>query len=445
MQPIIHPSQHNRLNFYAHKVREQARHFWQSSPIEKAKKLREVLFYLFIATVATFPLGTAFRETGPILCLAILLPYYYWGWEQSTLKKLPLAFLFALFYGYIIIRIPLSTIPLYGLRDVYPHFWKGFALPFIAMEAIYDKGKLRTALITYIFVTIGEGLDGVWQAITGNDLIHNTPLRSGRLTGSMSTYRVGDFMAMVGVPACGLYYLLNPKKTPLYKIILTTLALSPGIFLWIFAQSRSAYLAVFVSLYILCVFILNRPNIKSIVIPPALLAAAVLLGPRRISLDTARTDGRWELWNFAWEVFIRNPIWGTGAATYNPAFRALGFLPTYDEPSIQHPHNIYLQFLCEMGLVGLIVGCLFWFGFLLWAYKIIRNGMRATPDRETYLHWRITAFFWAGWLAYLVNAFSIHNFYSTWWLALAHTGLGILIGACINAPNNPPTLERPLS
>jgi hypothetical protein len=76
---------------------------------------------------------------------------------------------------------------------------------------------------------------------------------------------------------------------------------------------------------------------------------------------------------------------------------------------------------------------IFLFGFLLWGYRRIRPGLLAEWEgRIGGLYWRLAAAFWVGYAGWLVNGIFGHDFYRTWWLALAMSYLGILIGAAVN-------------
>lgn len=89
------------------------------------------------------------------------------------------------------------------------------------------------------------------------------------------------------------------------------------------------------------------------------------------------SSNRFELWREAWDAFIENPIWGKGWYWFK-------YHNTKGE--IYHVHCVYLQWLCELGLIGSIP---FW-GFTIVAYKhaiylvrrIKRNQFFSSTDKE---------------------------------------------------------------
>lgn len=407
-------------------------------PAQGASHCRAALLWLLFASIITFPLGQAFREGGPLLSLVALALYYYWGWEQSALRKLPVRYLFVLFYALIFLSTLSSIAPATSARIVSPNLWKGFMLPFIAMESIRSWRDLRLLVIGFAIAAFYEGLDGIWQHITGFDFIHKTPIMAGRLTGSMDTYRAGDFMAMVTVPALGICTLLPARLSHRTRLVLACLMLLPALHLLIFAQSRSGYLGFLGGLYCLWVFLLGRPAIRWALLPPLAGVLLVFFGPRRISLEAALQDQRWDLWRLAWRVFESRPWFGAGAGAYNAGFKSLGLLPVAEDPAIQHPHNIYLQFLSDTGVVGFTIAIAFFATMTVWSALRIRSGLKDAAG-DALCHWQLTAFFWAGWVCYLFNAIGAHDYYRTWWLALAMTLLGILLGGCMTGPNDTST------
>jgi O-antigen ligase len=63
------------------------------------------------------------------------------------------------------------------------------------------------------------------------------------------------------------------------------------------------------------------------------------------------STGRFSAWNVAWQVFTKNPIYGVGWFNFRLYY-----------PIISEVHNVYLQILCEFGVIGFmfIVPTMFW-------------------------------------------------------------------------------------
>lgn len=405
------------------------------------RTLERVLFWLFASSILLFPLGQMFRTGMPDVCLPILLWLYVRDWPNRALAHLPVWKLLAIFFAVIALEVIGSHWFSVSWNAVRPNIFRGFLLPFIGMECIRSEQDLRRLIGMCCLTCIIEGLDGLWQFAFGLDLIDNRPplplsgefipgdfrtLLNVRLTGSMGTYRCGNYLALIGLPACGLV-LLWPIKNAWLRCGLTFCLLSPTIFLFLGTQTRAGFMAVTAGLYLIWL-LLTRPAWWKILLPPLAGIALVLYGPHRIALSNILHDGRVLIWKRAWQC-IQAHFWlGTGADTYEPACKALGI--TQNVPP--HPHNIYIQWLVDGGICGFLIMSVCLFGLTGWALLGIRQGLRNNPPESAgHRFWELTTFFWASWAGYLIAGLVGHSFYRTWWVSVSFSILGIVLGACV--------------
>ena len=91
------------------------------------------------------------------------------------------------------------------------------------------------------------------------------------------------------------------------------------------------------------------------------------------------------------------------------------------------------------GIVGFVLGMIFLLGFIWWGYKRIRPRLLAELESKSPSnYWRMTAWFWIGFGGWLVNGIFGHDFYRIWWLGLAMSHLGVMIGAVVNGQDAAP-------
>jgi hypothetical protein len=394
------------------------------------------LFWCFWFSLASFPAGYGLREVMPPLCCIFLLLYYRRAWRQSVLRRLPVRPLFYCLGAMVLIGVVFSEDVPTSLLHAGTGVNKGFILPFIAMECVRDEKDLRRLVWACVLACFWQGLDGLWQAHTGRDFIMGYPCNAGRLTGSLGDYTVGNYIALALVPAFALWFVLRRTLTPAATAFLWLAALWPAFFLLVGAASRSGALALAAAVGLW--FVLAWPEGRRL--KPALCALAVLLAvlalQGRAKVDAVLEDGRWSLWELGWRVFEQHPWLGSGAGTYNEAFRALGLAPEKDLITISHPHNLYLDILYAHGLLGFALGMTALLGFLWWGYRRIRP--RLTAERahgNGSVYWRLTAWFWLGYAAWLANGVFGHDFYRLGWLGLAMSHLGVMLGAVVNGPD----------
>lgn len=394
-----------------------------------------LLFITFWLSLALFPIGYGWREVTPPLCLIFLLIYYRHAWQESVLRRLKVVWLFACVALMSLIGIVFSINPWQSFLHVGMGINKAFILPFIAMECVRTPQNLRQLVWAFVFACFWQGLDGVWQAWSGFDFIMGYAPNSGRLTGSLGDYTVGNYLALALVPAFGVWFILKGQSGSLAALLIFTALFWPAFFLFQGASSRSGALAIAGALALWALINYSWKNWRVYIYPMLVMAGFIICQPARLLPSQVLADDRWDLWHLGWQVFMARPLTGAGAGQYNNAFRSLGLAPQHEAITISHPHNLYLDMLYAHGIVGFIAGMIFVAGFALWGYRRIRKNLLA-ERRTSNIYWRLTAWFWLGYMAWLINGIFGHDFYRIWWLALAMCSLGIMTGAIINAPQS---------
>ncbi|PIE66215.1 MAG: hypothetical protein CSA26_01360 [Desulfobacterales bacterium] len=378
--------------------------------------------------ILCMPLGRAFRETGTVLAACGLLCYYLLDYRHSRFAQFPLKWFFGAFWLYMFIKV-FHSINVHESWYIFEHgLRKGVLFFFVGMECVRSIQDLKRFTILFCIMGCYEGLDGIYQYATGYDLLRGTALFYERLTGSFSTPRVGDLMAVTLPVVTGSFFLWMPARKKQTRSLFTLLILFPALFLLVGAQSRSAYIG-FSCASISMLWFFRGLTWKHIGIIILLLLGVLFGGLERVSMDNALTDSRLlHLWPAAISVFKEMPLLGIGVGGFHEGVQSLGISlpPPWD--SIVHPHNIYLQLACETGIVGLgLFGV--WIGSSLWwSWKKIRFGwlQGATPSA-----WGMAFCFWSSYVGYLATAFSAHDFFRPWWLGLSLAILGITLGACM--------------
>ena len=421
---------------------------WAASVLESWRAMRRerpgefwfaCLFWSFWFSLASFPIGYGMREVMPVLSFIFLLLYYRHEWHNSVLRRLDARRLFYCLWLMVGIGVCFSTDPLASLLHAGTGVNKGFILPFIAMECVRDEKDLRRLVWACALACFWQGLDGIWQAATGRDFIMGYTRNAGRLTGSLGDYTVGNYIALALIPAFGLWFVLRRGLDAVSSAFLCLAVFWPAFFLLQGAASRSGVLAVAASFGFWALLRRRRWQWRILLWPLLALGLFILCQPQRLTPEHVIDDGRWSLWNLGWRVFLEHPWFGAGAGQYNAAFRSLGLAPLKDEITISHPHNLYLDMLYAHGLVGFCLGMIFLLGFLWWGYRRIRPRLAEEyAERDASPYWRLTAWFWIGFAGWLVNGIFGHDFYRIWWLGLAMSHLGVMIGAVVNGADRNP-------
>lgn len=394
---------------------------------------RACLFWSFWLSLAFFPIGYGFREVMPPVCAIFLCLYYRYAWTSSTLHQLGcLASLFLCAAIMTVIGVVFSIHPINSLLHAGMGVNKAYILPFIAMEAAHTRKDLTRLCWACVFACFWQGLDGLWQAFTGFDFVMGYPSK-GRLTGSLGDYTVGNYMALAMIPAFGCWHLLRRRASPYLAAFIMFALLWPGVFILIGASSRSAVLAVAVALGLWGIARFGLRNPAWLALPAAAALCFIIFEGYRFLPENIIGDNRWDLWRLAWRVFMEHPWFGAGAGQYNAAFHALGLAPVREVPTISHPHDLYLDILYAHGIIGFALGMIFFMGFAIWGYCRLAPHIRKASGGMGETRWILAAWFWLGYIGWLVNGIFGHDLYRIWWLALAMSNMGIMIGGIVQA------------
>jgi O-antigen ligase len=94
------------------------------------------------------------------------------------------------------------------------------------------------------------------------------------------------------------------------------------------------------------------------------------------------TVQRMAFWQTALAMWEEHPWVGVGPGNYPVAYAKYYVHPAFPEPLAGHPHNVYLQFLAEVGIVGLAAYLL----LLAWALAAALRALRHLPSHVHF--WR---------------------------------------------------------
>ncbi len=168
------------------------------------------------------------------------------------------------------------------------------------------------------------------------------------------------------------------------------------------SNSRAGFLAM--GAVILCMAWSSRYRIRGLVAVMCVgFASLVMVGDeirdRFDSILTYRYDlsasTRFEVWSFAWELLNENPLMGVGFNQFETArWAMLG--------GTRAAHNIYLQNLAELGLIGHPIWLLLIFGSMFSIFRFMRWSRRLPPNYR----W---AYQWSRGLLLALVAFCIHG------------------------------------
>lgn len=399
------------------------------------------LFWTFFCYVVSFSWGYGVREVLPVIAAIFLAGRWRWSWQESNLRRLPLKWALVMFGCSLCWAVAVSSDPWASFIHVGRGINKQYVMFFVALEAVRGERELRRLVWAGAAALFLQGLNCLWQGSTGLDFIQGAPPKAGRLTGSFGDYWIGNYFALALLPVLGLWIVLRRVLGRAACMLLCAALLWPAMYGIIFSGVRNALLtlaAVLALSWLYAAAVRWRALSRMcavLLLSGGLLLVLGLLSVRPDAFVGAADDGRWSLWRLGLAVFLDNPVCGAGAGQYNAAFRALGLMPLKDAVTISHPHNMYLQVLCETGIIGALLTLVPLGALAVWLERTLRPCLRrecaAALEGECGVHWRLTFFFALGFAAFCINGIVGHDFYRPWYQAMAFTHLGVALGAVL--------------
>ena len=137
-----------------------------------------------------------------------------------------------------------------------------------------------------------------------------------------------------------------------------------------FTKSFGAWFGIIAAVcfgLLLYLFKLRKTRLALIILCLGLVIVLVL-GYFALTQRESSLDARLVIWQKAWQVFKTHPVLGIGPGTFG------NHLPSYPEWGVPQPHNLYLAFLLQAGILGFV-------GFvwlLIWFFK---NGVKLLTAR----------------------------------------------------------------
>ena len=150
------------------------------------------------------------------------------------------------------------------------------------------------------------------------------------------------------------------------------------------------------------------------------------------------SEGRIDAWKAGWGMFKSNPITGIGVDCFPLAYATGNYS---DTRALLRPHNMYIQIISEIGLVGLIA-----FGALLW-YVIasnfrLRRRLKEAGKNDHLFMWISYAITCSIAALFVTSVFGHSLFRAHWYVCAALTAVMMTL---TDQMLNPKSTERPSS
>jgi O-antigen ligase len=168
-----------------------------------------------------------------------------------------------------------------------------------------------------------------------------------------------------------------------YKLIFFAISLFIVVVCFYFTYSYAAWLAVVSSLIIVAI-VKNKKISKSVILVSLIILLSIFISQWNTEKfanlkDFTRSsfESRIMIWKSAGKILDDNPLWGIGPGNFQEKYLEYQqHFPPYLEWAVPQPHNLYLAFWLQAGLLGLA-------GFLILIIKWLQGLLTCVKKQKS--------------------------------------------------------------
>ena len=313
-----------------------------------------IIYILLAIFIFTVHISTAASSTLIALMIAAAIFRYFKYKEIPQIDK-KLVCIFAVYFALQILVAILSLDPKNSIGEVMGEFYRVLLL-FFAMVYIKNFKQLKVILLSFLFASLLNDAAGIFQSVV---------LSGGRAWGLTHWFTMFASVLLIQFPV--QVFIASLSIMPTWSRVLAGITSLLSILCLILSQTRGAWLAF---LAVLTIFILINKNYRTIALK---LFSVILIGFMLISIklpsladrfvsisdmNSATIKERFLMWESATNIFKDYPIHGIGQGMFTEMYNTKYILPEAKERPSEtnkghdHPHNNFMKFLCEGGILG---------------------------------------------------------------------------------------------
>jgi len=346
----------------------------------------------YIATIA-LPFGLIFNRGVAEVCVALIGVMFLansfgnkqWVWLRDPVVKIGLiAWIWLLFISLFAQNVTES----FGVAAP----WIRYLLLYAALrnwvltrtDAIYNLGKILAIIQCFVVI------DTLWQYIFGVSITGHIRDSSGRLTGPLDNVKVGIFIAKMLFPIVGISLFFSSIKESKIGIIGSIFLLIISIATILLTGERTAFASTMIALFVgaFLLAITEKKLIKTIAVVVLIIIMESMFLVKTQSSVQGRSHQFYEIISnylaseygqlqkagllIGWEHLQT----GAGLKGFRELCHHL-FVSGVITTENLHPHNLYIEWLAETGIIGvfLFVSIVFCFFYKTIKYCFAHRGI----------------------------------------------------------------------
>lgn len=337
--------------------------------IHVTSRQRFVLLLLSVVIIQAGSFSAIILLVWIILLLSLSIKY------STSLKGSRLFNFYGLYLVWLLISIFFSPEPIFGLRVFSKYLFPFLVLIVVSSISISDVLFLKylkiafrsliTVNILYVISTLDSGLFNIYNSIFW--------LGTSLMDVNSFTLVIGLILYQITKKKKYLYFLiililipiLTSVRTGLIGLGVTLLAISFFKYKW---RALPFCLIIIVGLVVSFLYV---PGIRDKMFKGAFNnAESIINASEKITLDNIETSGRSDAWKWSLEKFYKGHEYiGSGLGNLQAVF----YSGNHPFGRLKVIHNDYIQILCDIGLIGLILYLLVIISFVVHSFIIYNN------------------------------------------------------------------------
>lgn len=323
---------------------------------------------VFNIVIFLMPFGIVFERKMysnilfPLLVILTGIQIYKNGFKISFYEKF-----LGIFWISIIISLIFANYPINDLGEKFMPYIKWFFFPTIFGQFKISRKREKIVFLSVVITTLYMYKFGLF------DIIKHIKPYTEKEVGYLDIFKMENLMLLQslgggfrlreifptltetalilgGTIIAFILILLNKSTDIKIKLILIPIIIM-GLFQLILTQSRGMYLAFLIVIFSLIMLKASKKilAILSLFVLGALTIFKNTLYVQRFKSISSGDSARIEIYKSAFNIFKNNPVTGIG---FDNFIQATDY---YEKASsYQHPHNMALKMLCEVGIIGFL-------------------------------------------------------------------------------------------
>ena len=365
---------------------------------------------LYLVCINIFGLPTNILE---LLAISAIIIFFAEKWSCLTKKIYTLPKTAFVAISLILIGALLSTLSGDSYASGFGILKSWFVVPILLSFAFYayldSEKSVEKIFVSIYFSSVFVGAVGIIYKIAGIVTYDN------RLS---AFYLSPNYLSMYLAPGIffGLYFLIKSfqnrtiNTTSVFHIISLIIIFIP----FYFTYSYGAWLAVFLSLFVTAVFTTNKKRLLFLGLFLMFIGTIFIFQTNThkfsdLFSERSSLSSRVMIWKASALMLKQHVFLGVGPGNFQLTYLSLQkYFPPYLEWAVPQPHNIFLAFWLQTGILGLS-------GFLLLMLFVIKKLLRIMKNKKdallaapllcffiyTLLHGLIDTPFWKNDLSFL--------------------------------------------